>query len=77
MTRLDAAEMIKEIKGYAMLTGFRGQPPVDLDALENLLVKVSHFIDKNPDVIELDLNPCIVTDKGVLAVDARMVVKAD
>ncbi len=77
VARIDAAEMIQEIRGKALLEGYRGQPPVNLPALEKLIVKVSDFIEKNPDVKELDLNPLIATDKGIVAVDARMVLKAD
>ena len=76
VARIDAAEMIREIKGKALLEGYRGQPPVNLPALEKLIVKVSDFIEKNPDVKELDLNPLIATDKGIVAVDARMVLAA-
>ncbi len=73
---IDAREMIQEIRGKALLEGYRGQPPVNLPALEKLIVKVSGFIEKNPDVKELDLNPLIATDKGIVAVDARMVLAA-
>lgn len=74
VARVDAAEMIQEIRGKALLEGYRGQPAVNIPALEKLIVKVSDFIAKNPDVRELDLNPLIATDKGVVAVDARMVL---
>ena len=57
LSRQDASEMIREIKGYKLLTGFRGQPPVDIPALEEMLVKVSQFIEANPQITELDLNP--------------------
>jgi len=68
----DAADMIREIKGYKMLTGFRGQPPVDIPALENMLVKVSQFIEANPQIKELDLNPVFAYTQGATAVDARI-----
>ncbi len=57
ITRLDAAEMIKEIKGYKLLTGFRGQPAVDIAELEKMLVMVSRFVEAKPQVKEIDLNP--------------------
>ncbi|MBN1368165.1 MAG: acetate--CoA ligase family protein [Dehalococcoidales bacterium] len=75
LERKDAAEMIREIKGYALLQGVRGQPPADIAALEKLMVKVSVFIDKNPQIKELDLNPVIATKDGVIAVDARIVLE--
>jgi acyl-CoA synthetase (NDP forming) len=71
----DAAEMIREIKGYKLLSGFRGQPPVDLPALEQMLVRVSQFIEAHPEVKELDLNPVFAYPQGAIAVDARINVE--
>ncbi|MFW6056956.1 MAG: acetate--CoA ligase family protein, partial [Chloroflexota bacterium] len=73
--KVDAAEMIREIKGFPMLQGFRGAEPADLDALEDLIVKVSDFVEKNPQVKELDLNPVFAYGDGAVAVDARVVVE--
>ena len=47
----------------------------DLNALENLIVKVSDFVEKNPQVKELDLNPVFAYSDGAVAVDARVVVE--
>jgi acetate---CoA ligase (ADP-forming) subunit beta len=74
LTRWDAAEMISEIKGHAILKGFRGQPPVSITALEDLVLKISDFIAQNPQVKELDLNPVIAYPDSALAVDARIVI---
>jgi acyl-CoA synthetase (NDP forming) len=76
VTKFDAAEMIREIKGFPMLTGFRGSEPCDLSALENLIVSVSEFVEKHPDVKELDLNPVFAYKDGVTAVDARVVLES-
>ena len=73
---IDAAEMVREIKGYPLLTGYRGQAPVDVKKLEVLITRVSDFIEQNPDIEELDLNPVIASADGVVAVDARILVKA-
>lgn len=73
--KVDAAEMIREIKGFPMLQGFRGSEPADLNALEDLIVKVSDFVEKNPQVKELDLNPVFAYGDGAVAVDARVVVE--
>ncbi len=73
---IDAAEMVREIKGYALLTGYRGQPPVDVKKLEKLIVQVSDFIEQNPDVEELDLNPVIATAASIVAVDARIILRS-
>ncbi len=72
LSRLDAAEMIKEIKGYKILTGFRGQPAVDIAALEKMLLQVSRFVDAHPEIQEIDLNPVIAYPEGAIAVDARI-----
>jgi acyl-CoA synthetase (NDP forming) len=72
-----AAEMIKEIKAYKLLGGFRGQKGVNIQALEDLLVKVSKFVEMNPRISEMDLNPVIAYPDGAVAVDARIVVEDD
>jgi len=76
VSEFDAAEMIREIKGFPMLTGFRGSEPADLKALEKLIVSVSDFVEKNPQVKELDLNPVFAYKDGVVAVDARVVLES-
>lgn len=75
MTKRDAAEMIGEIKGYPILKGYRGQDPADIPFLEDLIVKVSQFVDKNPEIKELDLNPVFAYKDGALAVDARIIIE--
>ena len=76
MTKRDAAEMIGEIKGYPILKGYRGQDPADIPFLEDLIVKVSQFVDKNPEIKELDLNPVFAYKDGALAVDARIILES-
>ncbi|HEY87774.1 MAG TPA: acetyl-CoA synthetase [Dehalococcoidia bacterium] len=75
LTKRDAGEMIKEIKGYPLLQGYRGQEPVDVLNLEELLLKVSDFVEQNPVVKELDLNPIFAYSNGAIAVDARVVLE--
>ena len=77
VSRLDAAEMVSEIKGHALLEGYRGQKPVNIAGLEKLIVKVSDFIEKNPQIKELDLNPLFADGKNIVAADARIVLEAD
>lgn len=73
--REDATEMLSEIKAAKILDGIRGQPPIDKKSLVNLLMKTSSFIDRHPEVEELDLNPVFATEKGVSVVDARIILK--
>jgi len=75
VTRRDAAEMIREIKGYPLLEGYRGQEPADISALEELIVKVSQFVDQNPEMKELDLNPIFAYRDRAIAVDARIILE--
>jgi acyl-CoA synthetase (NDP forming) len=67
-----ARDMILEIKGRPILMGARGRSPADIDAIINVIVKLSEMLEKNPDIVELDINPLIVYEKNAVAVDARM-----
>jgi acyl-CoA synthetase (NDP forming) len=73
--RRDAAEMIKEIKGYPVLEGYRGQEPAHLPSLEKILLKVSDFVANNPEIKEIDLNPVIAYKDSAVAADARIVLE--
>lgn len=75
LTRRDAREMIREIKGYPLLEGYRGQEPVDIAKLEEMIIKVSTFIEQTPEIKELDLNPIFAYSEGAIAVDARVVLE--
>ena len=75
LVKRDAAEMIKEIKGYPLLEGYRGQEPANVPFLEDLIIKVSDFIDKNQEIKELDLNPIFAYKDGAVAVDARVILE--
>jgi len=74
LTRRDADQMIREIKCLPVLTGFRGSPPADLEALRGMLLALSAFADGNPDVEQIDLNPVFAYPNGAVAVDARVVL---
>ena len=75
VTQKDAQEMIKEIKGYPLLEGYRGQEPASIPALEELIVNVSQFAEQNPQVKELDLNPIFAYNDKAIAVDARIILE--
>lgn len=70
----DAREMITEIKGYEILKGIRGEPPRDIQAIEEVLMKVSKLTMENPEINEIDLNPIFVFEKGLQVIDARMIL---
>jgi len=75
VTIRDARAMIREIKGYPVLEGYRGQKPANIPALEKLIVKVSQFVEKNPQIRELDLNPIFAYPDKAVAVDARIILE--
>jgi acyl-CoA synthetase (NDP forming) len=71
----DAVEMIKEIKGYPLLKGYRGTEPAHMPSLQNILMKVSDFTERTPEIKEIDLNPVIAYKESAIAVDARIVLE--
>lgn len=73
----DAADMVREIQGFPILEGVRGNPAADLDALEAMLLQLSQFAEAHPQVAELDLNPVFARADGAIAVDARILLRAD
>ena len=74
---IDAREMITEIKGYEILKGARGNPPRDIRAIEEVLMKVSKLTMENPEINEIDLNPIFAFENGIQVVDARMILSHD
>jgi acetyltransferase len=75
LNRLLAREMIDRTRVRRLLGAFRDMPPVDLDALESALLRVSELACELPEIKELDVNPLIADEHGVLAVDARVVLE--
>lgn len=69
-------EMIREMSGYKLITGFRGRKPLDEDALVELLQKAGTMFFEDDRIIEFDINPVILYEKGTYAVDARMYVRS-
>ena len=73
----DAEEMIKEIKTYKILEGYRGMPPRDIEAVKDMLIKVSKLMLEVSEVQDIDLNPIMLYErgKGAVAVDVRVILK--
>ncbi|TFG71098.1 MAG: CoA-binding protein, partial [Anaerolineales bacterium] len=63
-SREEAHDMIREIRSYRLLEGIRGEPPVDLEALENSLLLISRLVTDFPEIVELDINPLMVFGQG-------------
>lgn len=74
LTELDAADLIRSIKGYRLLQGYRGHPPGDVDAIQELLLRLSRLVEEVPEIVELDLNPIMALPpgQGCRIVDARI-----
>lgn len=70
----DARAMIRDIRGVAMLEGYRGAPSVDFGALEAILLNLSALAERRPDISEIDLNPILAYPDGAVAVDARILL---
>ncbi len=72
-----AKSLTRETNASTLLKGFRGVPPCDQKALRRLLLKCSEVIESYPEIIEMDLNPVIVHEKGLSIVDARIILKQE
>jgi len=70
----DAEEMINEIKGKKLLEDYRGQEPADIAYLQQMLVKLSDFVDATPEIEEIDMNPVFCYKDGAVVVDARIIL---
>lgn len=71
LTHRDAHEMIDEVKGARMLAGWRGQPRLDRPGVVSALLSLSQMLIDNPGLAEVEINPLVVWENGVAAVDAR------
>lgn len=69
-----ARRMMEQTRIFAALKGVRGRPPVDLGALEQLLVRFSRLVTENPTIREIDINPLVASAETLIALDARVVV---
>jgi len=74
LTDRDAAQLVREIKGYRLLQGYRGHPAADVEAIEEVLLRLSRLVEDIPEISELDLNPifALPPGQGCRIVDARI-----
>ena len=72
LTDVDAHEMVRGLRSSPLLFGYRGATPVDVRALEDVLLRVGRLVDDVPEVAELDCNPLVVSATGVLALDLKV-----
>jgi acetyltransferase len=76
--RNETHRMVQEIKGYKLLTGFRGRPPADIEAIEKAIISLSNMVVNHPEIKEMDINPLIVhgEGKGATVADCRITLEA-
>jgi acyl-CoA synthetase (NDP forming) len=74
--KADAEAMVNEIQGKKLLDGYRGNDPADIPFLQDMLVKLSDFVDKTPELKEIDMNPVFAHKKGAVVVDARIILES-
>jgi acyl-CoA synthetase (NDP forming) len=72
LTDGDVEDMVQSLKSYRLLTGYRGSPPLDYDALCEVVTKVSAIAADHPEISEMDINPLFVLEKGAVAADVRV-----
>jgi len=77
LTDVDASEMLAEVRSAEILTGYRGEAGGDVDALREVLLRVSTLVEQHPEIAEMDLNPVKVLPPGdgVVVVDARLRIR--
>jgi acetate---CoA ligase (ADP-forming) len=68
----DAHDMVRSIRGIRLLEGIRGEAPVDLAAVEEVIQRISQLVGDHPEIAELDINPWLAFPDGGVAVDGRM-----
>jgi acyl-CoA synthetase (NDP forming) len=72
LTDQETAAMWRELRAAPLLTGYRGAPAIDTEALEQLLLRVAELAEDFPEVSELDLNPVVAVAAGVVALDVKL-----
>jgi acyl-CoA synthetase (NDP forming) len=75
VTELEALEMIREIKAYPVLSGYRGAKAVDIKQVVKTVIIISELISNMSTIKEVELNPLLVYEKNVMAVDAKVILR--
>ena len=77
LTDQDAHDLIRSVKAFKLLEGARGTKPADIAKVEEIVLRLSQLVTDYPEVIELDINPLMISDKTgeAIAVDGRIKIK--
>ncbi|HYM46319.1 MAG TPA: GNAT family N-acetyltransferase [Solirubrobacteraceae bacterium] len=76
LTDLDAREMLRSLRSFPLLDGYRGAPACDVAAAQDALLRLSALVEAHPEVAELDANPIVASPTGVVVLDARVRLSA-
>jgi len=79
ISRREASEMMQEIRAVRLLRGMRGEPPSDMDAIVDTLLRTSQLVTDFPEIVEFDINPLVVyeKDRGAIGIDMRLVLSSE
>lgn len=72
---IDVREMIQEIRTYSLLKGARGERPVDIEGIVECILRLNSLVMAFPQIRELDINPLVVKEDSVVALDARIIIE--
>ena len=77
ITRQVAAEQVRSIRAFPLLQGVRGEPPADIAAAEEVLLRISQLVTDFPEIVEMDINPLVLYNQGEggIVVDARIILQ--
>jgi acetyltransferase len=70
----DATDLVRSIRGQALLDGFRGSPPIERSAVADVLLRVDRLLSDFPEISQLDVNPLVPSASGLVALDARIIL---
>jgi len=78
ISRQEVAAQIRSIRTFPLLRGVRGEPPADLESIEEVVLRVSQLVTDFPEIVEMDINPLVVHNRGegAIVLDARIILQA-
>src|SRR4051794_35392777 len=76
LSRTDAAGLLRSLRSFPVLDGYRGAPACDVPALEDVLLRISALAAAHPEVVEIDCDPVLATPSGATVAEARIRVRS-
>ncbi|HEU5086826.1 MAG TPA: acetate--CoA ligase family protein, partial [Roseiflexaceae bacterium] len=77
LSRAEVHEQVRSIRAFPLLQGVRGEPPADLEATEETVLRISQLVTDFPEIVEMDINPLVVYNRGegAIVLDARIILQ--